>query len=333
MTALDAYDRLEAVGILKRSNDDAGTEVVVTFGEATLTMNALGKDGDTPITHWSLAAVDLISEHEGLAIYSLNAMTEETLEIADKTLRGALAKVLQDRKSRVTHKRTSRTPLILGGLGIALIAGYFLLPALVEGIAKDMISPERAEVLADEMMPMIEKRTGPACTTPLAAVALERLAERLNPGGETVFAVHDLGEADVISLAGGRVLLGQTALEQAGSNEEIAGLAAIGIAGVIESPAITELFRDQGLFDGFKFMTSGKLPQAAKERAVNRMMTRTDGVSETVGENAALILSNAGMSLSGLARFTGQDGDDAARSGEPVMTDQEWAALKAVCDG
>jgi len=274
MTALDAYDRLEAAGTLKRSGNDKSREVVVTFGEATLTMNALSETGDTPITHWSLAAIDLISESEGAAIYSLNAMTEETLEIEDQTFRQALAQVLQDRKGQTYGAKRSKAPMILLIAALVIGIGYVALPKIVESIAKGMISPERAQIIANEMLPMIEDRTGPACETPLAAVALERLAQRLNPDGNTTLAIHDLGDANIISLPGGKVLISQSTLENANSNDAIAGWAALGIAGVIETPAIAELFSGQGILDGLKFLSSGQSART-KPRRTNPTVIRS----------------------------------------------------------
>jgi len=130
-------------------------------------------------------------------------------------------------------------------------------------------------------------------------VALERLAQRLNPDGNTTLAIHDLGDANIISLPGGKVLISQSTLENANSNDAIAGWAALGIAGVIETPAIAELFSGQGILDGLKFLSSGQLPKAAKERAVNRMLVQSSPINSKVIENAQQLLENAGLPVSG----------------------------------
>ena len=54
MTALSAYDRLEATGLWRASPDDQRREVVVSIGEATLTITDLN---DTALAHWSIPAV------------------------------------------------------------------------------------------------------------------------------------------------------------------------------------------------------------------------------------------------------------------------------------
>jgi len=331
MTALDEYDRLEAVGTLKLSGEDDGTEVLVTFGEATLTMNALSETGDTPITHWSLAAIDLIDETETRATYSLNAMTQEALVIEDQTFRRALAKVLQDRKTPATRAKAPKTLWFLGGTIAVLGAAYLVLPGAVTHIAKAMISPERAAVLADEMLPMIEDRTGPACTSAPGVMALEQLADRLNPDGNTRLFVHDLGDTEVISLPGGKVLINRSVIETA-QTDTITAWAAVGIASVIESPAITELFEGQGLFAGLKFLSSGELPKSGKERAVNRLLGQAGPQDPVVIENAAQLLINAQLPTDGLTALGGQTAP-MATSSTAVMSEQDWAALQNICSG
>ena len=54
MTALDNFQRLEAPGIWKADPEAQRRDVVVAFGEATLTI-ATGTD--QPVSHWSLPAI------------------------------------------------------------------------------------------------------------------------------------------------------------------------------------------------------------------------------------------------------------------------------------
>ena len=54
MTALDKYDRLEATGLWRATPDDQRREVVVSLGDASLTMSDLN---DCPLAHWSVAAI------------------------------------------------------------------------------------------------------------------------------------------------------------------------------------------------------------------------------------------------------------------------------------
>ena len=332
MTALDEYDRLEAVGILKCSEDDAGTEVVVTFGEATLTMNSLSNEGDRPITHWSLAAIDLVRETDEIAVYRLGDQTDETLETSDDTLRAALARVRTERVAEAKPKpRNRRLQTAVGVLALGAI-GYLLLPGFVSNTASNMISPKRAEVLARDMHNMIEARTGPACENPAGVTALAKLSDRLNPGAETVFSIHDLGDVEYISLPAGRVLLNQQLLSEQVSNAVITAWAAAGVSRSIESPALSSLFEEGGFGDSLRFLSSGELPETAKARAVNSMMLGNTSLADAEIENTVQILNNAGLDVSNLNRLLeGQSDQKLEASASALLSDEEWTNLRNVC--
>lgn len=333
MTALDDFDRLEAVGRLKRTAEDAGVEVVVTFGEATLTMNALNPSGDTPMSHWSIAAVTLQSETEARAIYRLDAQSDETLTIEDQTFRAAMTRVLQNRTT-VTHRRPKRKWMTLGlGLAALGLLSAVLLPKLITGTATSMISPERAQILAAEMVPMIHARTGPACETPLSETALNRLAKTLNPDGGAVLKIHDMGDVGTISLPGGQILLSEQVLADAPNNATIAAWGALGIAGMIDSSAISELFAETGTWDALSFLSTGELPETAKTRAINKMFIGADDIDPSVVQNAEALLRNAKLPVAGLDWILGQLPRDDPQISVEIMTDAEWNALGRACSG
>ena len=332
MTALDEFDRLEAVAMLKRSADDPGQEVVVTLGEATLTMNQLSNKGDHPISHWSLAAVDLLEERPSETTYRLDAEAQERLIVQDTTFRNALGKIIRDRQMAPAPPKSKRGLVaVLSCLALVALA-VLLLPGLIRQTATAMISPERAAILAAEMHPMIEARAGPACETVEARAVLDALSERLNPSGETRLAVHDLGDVNVISLPGDTVLLNAAALEEAPESGAIAAWAALGIAGVVESPAVSGLFGEGGLIDGIRFLSSGELPETAKSRAVNHMLLNETTAGGGVMANAMQLLGNAGFKDSSLDAFLASGG----RAGIPVDPEPIDAgglqALRTICD-
>ena len=334
MTALDDFDRLEAVGQLQRTSQESPREVLVTFGEATLTMHELKSSGDIPLAHWSLGAIEKSQSRGELTIYRLSGNHEETLTIDDVTLRDALDKVLAERQPPKEEKRTQRSLWRPALVVCGALAAYFVLPSLVLSTARNMISPERAALLTSDMVAEIEARTGPPCTTPLADVALERLARRLDPNGISKLAVQDLGDADVISFPDGQVFLGAHVLQKTRSNAEIAAWAAVGIAGVIDSPALDKLFDEGGIMDGFRFLSQGELPESSKKRAVDYMLTNTVSINAATAENASVMLQNARLSTSGLDQILMQQQVSTEISDQtPIMTDQEWSALRNVCRG
>ncbi len=332
MTALDEFDRLEAVAVLKRSADDPGQEVVVTLGEATLTMNKLSNKGEQPISHWSLAAVDLLEDGEDFTAYMLDAEAQDRLIVEDRTFRRALGRVISDRQVPPSAPKSRRGLILAASVLAACIAAYWFLPGLIRQTAVAMISPERAEILAADMLPMIEARAGPACETAPGRIALDALSERLNPAGATKLSVHDLGDVNVISLPGDLVLLNANALNDATDSGAIAAWAALGIAGVVDSPAISQLFGNGGILDGFRFLSSGELPDTAKSRAVNHMLLNETVAGADLLSNAKQLLDNAGFQSDPLGSFIASGGQAAIPVDPDPMDADALSALRNICN-
>ena len=59
MTALKTYERLECTGLWRLDRETQRREVVVSFGQASLVLNNIQ---NKPLTHWSLAAIEM---HKG----------------------------------------------------------------------------------------------------------------------------------------------------------------------------------------------------------------------------------------------------------------------------
>lgn len=337
MTALDAFDRLEATGIWRLRPEDEGIDVLVAFGEATVTFTKIEDGLDVPLTHWSLGAIKKLSDTENDAVYGLRGVDTETLTVSDQTLREALDKVLEQ-GGGPKHSRSTRSRFWIFPILLALLAlGYFFIPGVVHKTALRMISPERAAILAGEMVPMIEERTGPACTSPEANKILSNLADRLHPGDPIELRVHDLGDANVISLPGGLVLLDRRVVEQASSPEQIAAWAALGIAGIAQSSAISGLFERDGLVDGLRFLATGHLHQTAKNRAVNRMLINAPTVDDETAQNAAQILKNANINTLPLTQILVKENPEiqlenfTPENSDTIMDIGDWGNLQRIC--
>lgn len=337
MTALDEFDRLEALANWQARPNEPVVEVLVTLGEATLTISDLSGEQDKPLTHWSLGALMRTAQDENHTTYGIEG-SDETLIVADEMLKTALDRVLP--KPMATPVTGHKRPRFFWPAIILILASaaYFGMPDFIDRLAYRMIPPERAALLADEMIPMIEERTGPACASPAGLKALEVLSARLQPASKVKLHVHDLGDASVISLPGDKVVIDQRIMELSSSPEEIAAWAAIGIAGIAQSPAITGLFQNDGLLDGLKFLATGNLPQSAKNRAVNLMLINAAQIAPITAENANQLLINAKISTNGLAGVLSREafGVEIEHyrpdvTAEPPLTMQEWNSLKGIC--
>jgi hypothetical protein len=78
MTALSQYERLEASGLWRASPDEQRREVIISLGDATLTITDMR---DIALTHWSLAALERANPGKLPAIYHPDGDPGETLEL------------------------------------------------------------------------------------------------------------------------------------------------------------------------------------------------------------------------------------------------------------
>lgn len=338
MTALDQYDRLEATGIWRRSQSDEAREVLVTFGNATLTLSALDQEGDTPIAHWSLGAVRRRESSPNRAVFSPDAEASETLTVEDELLMQALDKVLRDRV-KGTERKTPRSRFWLAAVVLVLLSGaYVALPKLAVSLATRLISPERAELLAQDMIKLIEGRSGPECTNGSAQNALSMIAQRLHPNG--IFNIHvlDLGDNLTVALPG-HVLLDRSLVERAQSAEEIAGWVSLTIVETSKATATRHLFEGANSRDVLGFLSDGTVATQSKNRAVNQLLLASSPPQTAAISNAVTLMENAQISPQNWLSALEREGIDAGQpkdtriSAEPLLSDQNWVALQNICDG
>ncbi|RMD48100.1 MAG: hypothetical protein D6832_04585, partial [Alphaproteobacteria bacterium] len=115
MTALPEYERLESVGLWRPAPGEQRREVYVSFGDESL---ILRDRAETPLAHWSLAAVERRNPGAMPAVFSPGPDSGETLEIEDELMAGAIAKV----QRLIRRRRTAPTRRRLAALALGLIA-------------------------------------------------------------------------------------------------------------------------------------------------------------------------------------------------------------------
>jgi hypothetical protein len=120
MTALDEYERLEATALWRAHPDDQRREVLVTLGDATLT---IAEFSGLVVAHWSIAALRRGPDRDGAAVYHPDGDPGETLELApgEAAMIDALDRLLRAIDRRRPHPGKLR--LILVSAGAAAIPG------------------------------------------------------------------------------------------------------------------------------------------------------------------------------------------------------------------
>lgn len=341
MTALAEYERLEALGVWRAHDGDEGQEVVIKFGKSTM---ALEGKGNELLAHWSLAALRLRQEDAGAATYAPDFESPESLTVTDPEMRAALGRVLAARLDAPRPPR-SRMPLVVATAALFLVAGLAVmnLPAILSGFAPSLIAPERARVLARQMMPLVQERTGPPCATRAGDAALDRLARRLMPRAPAQVFVADLGDLPYLALPGETVIVSRHIAERAASPEEFAGWAALAFADGASHAALGHVFGASRISDGLGFLANGSFSAPTLDRAVSRLMISSDVRRPLELEAAALSLADAGIPAEPLVRGIRREAlvsgpltippVEGSEGGPLVLTDGEWVALQGICEG
>ena len=126
-TALSKYQRLEAAGLWRADAEAQRIDVIVSVGEATLTMTDMRERVQA---HWSIAAIARANPGQTPAIYHPDGDPGETLElpenetdmiVAIETLRNAIAR---------QRPRPGRLRLygVMASVLAVLLMGLFWLP-------------------------------------------------------------------------------------------------------------------------------------------------------------------------------------------------------------
>jgi len=177
MTALKEYQRLEAIGLWRATPDDQRREVIVSIGEATLTISdANGK----ALTHWSLAAIERSNPGQRPAQYHPEGDPRESLEIADAEapMIDAINKVHQAIERARPRPGRLRLIGVVATIAAVLALLVFWLPDALTRHTTKVVPPTKRQDIGHALLTRIERVAGPACITEQTAPVLARLGER-----------------------------------------------------------------------------------------------------------------------------------------------------------
>lgn len=339
MTALSQYSRLETVGLWRPGPGEAGREVLVSFGNATL---VLSDPAGLPLTHWSLPAVARLNPGAAPALFGPDEHGSETLEIEDEWMVSAIEKV----RSTVSRGRAAAAPRRLGrGLGWAVaalaLAGVALwAPGALRRQALSVLPPAKRTEIGATLLGHLQRTLGPACRDPLGAEALARLRTR-TLGGTGQAVVLPLGPEAPLALPGGIVVLSREMVERASEPAVVAGhLLAARAAPGGEDP-LARLLDAAGAWATLGLLTSGDLDAGVIEAHAGALLAAPPPAPGAAALGPAF--AQAEVPLAPYARDLDPSGAtvgdllaiDAYAGGAapPLISDAEWVALQEICRG
>ena len=339
MTALNQYQRLEAVGLWRETPQSKPRDVIVSFGEATLILT--DPRSDVPLAHWSLPAVHRINPDMQPARYSPGRMdADEELTVEDDLMISAISRVHRAiAASRPNAGKLRNSVLLAGAFMVSVLGSIWLPPALVRHAAQVAPPAQRAEI-GRMVLAEIALVTGSPCKRPAAGPAAQHFAEGLlGPGRQIAVLPTELDAA--INLPGPITVIGSHLIAGQQSPEVAAGYILAAEAASEDADPLLAALRYAGPRATFQLMTSGTLPRAALDGYGEKLLSAPQlPVDE---EHLLDLFERAGVASEPYARALDPTGEavlglieaDPYRTilpAQPILDDREWVALQQICD-
>ncbi|MEM9715735.1 MAG: hypothetical protein AAF826_04385 [Pseudomonadota bacterium] len=335
VTALEQYARLEATGLWREGEEAQRREVIVSFGKATLVLSDLN---ETPLAHWSLAAVDRIGR--GLpATYAIGEDTTETLEIEDSVMVDAIEKIRRPLRPSAPTSGTLRLGLFSISLVLAALAIWVWLPPALANYTARVIPQSKAIEIGNNLMGHIERFTGQECRSLEGDTALAKLHARILPDDDGRLRVADLGGQTALHLPGGFTVLHIAIIEEFSGPAVTAGYILKEATNRDGADPIADFFQSSGLGATISFLTSGEISEEdyrsyARAKVTDiqdipqaeDLLRRFEAVS-VPSTPFAYALDPSGNSTKLLI-----DLDPVKTSYPQILEDSDWLALQAICD-
>ncbi len=335
MTVLREFQRLEAAGLWRPSPGDQRRDVVVSLGDATLTITDMQ---DRPLAHWSLAAVERANPGEDPALYHPDGDPGETLELgADEiTMIAAIEKVQAAIERARPHPGRLR---LFGGLGVLALALLLLaigLPATMRQQTLAAVSEVHRKAIGQTLLGRIERVSGQACSTPEADPILRTLASRT---GVRRVVVMRSGVAESLTLPGGIVVIHRNFVEAFEDPAVAAGAVLVERIRSQDTDPMAQILDIGGFFATFRLLTTGEIERETLDRYSEVVLSRArpevseEALLSEFGRAAipstpyAYARDATGETTLGLIEADPMAGRDLA----PVLNDRDWVQLQNIC--
>jgi len=338
MTALKEFERLESTGLWRPSPEDQRRDVIVSLGDATLTIaDARG----VALAHWSLGAV-MRAKPGKAAIYHPDTDPGQTLEIppSETEMIAGIDRLLQAIEKR--RPRPGKLRFFLAALGFAAVASaiVFWLPDALERYAVKVVPAVKRAEIGQDLLEHLTRVTGTPCRSPDALAPLERLATRIlgeGPAGRIAVLRDWAGESS--HLPGGIVLLDRAILEDFEDPDVVGGYIIAEALRATERDPLADLLDHSGLRATLVLLTTGALPDSAMSAYAEYLLTQPSARPDTAALLTAFARAELRSTPYAYARdMTGErtlpliEADPRRIEGSrQVLSDSDWVRLQGIC--
>lgn len=337
MTALKKYQRLESPGLWRETSTAQRREVVVAFREATLVL--FDPRTETPLSHWSLPAVERLNPGAVPALFAPGEEVEESVEIDDPDMIAAIEKVrgaVRRRRPRPGRLRGT----ILGGMLMGVLAvGVIFLPETIFTHTARVLPHATRAAIGTAALTDLSRLTGAPCATPKGTEALAKLSERLYGAGGPQILVLPNGLTRPAHLPGPITLLPASTVQDQRTPEVAAGFALAEGLRAAQDDAMVPILRHAGLMATVQLLATGALPGSTlagygEGFLAHPALDLPDETLLAAFQKANLSSTPYGFALDQSGETTlGLIEADPWRNGtpQPILSAEEWDALRTIC--
>ncbi|TMV09671.1 hypothetical protein FGK63_00960 [Ruegeria sediminis] len=337
MTALKQYERIEATGLWRSSPEEQRREVVVSIGEATLTISDFN---DRALTHWSLAALERQNPGEYPAIFNPDGDPGETLELAETetTMLEAIDRLQRAIERSRPHPGRLRWLSVAGVVAAVAALMIFWLPGALQRHVVAVVPAIKRLDIGNAILRRIERVSGRSCTSEDAQPVLDRLAQRT---GVRKIVILPAGVADSLILPGRIVLLNRTLIEDHEDPAVAAGFVLAERARAQSKDPLAALLDRAGPSASFRLLTTGELTKETMDQYGERIMAEPR--PEIDDQDLLAVFGQAALPSTPYAYAIDITGEStiglieadpmAGRELEQILPDRDWVVLQSICGG
>ncbi|MFP7672634.1 hypothetical protein ACG74X_04660 [Marivita sp. S0852] len=339
MTALKEFQRLEAAGVWRATPADQRKDVVISLGDASITIFDLREN---VLAHWSIAAVARANKGQRPAVYHPDGDPGETLELGEDGVE--MIDAIEQIRTAIDKSRAKPGKLrlwITAGIACLVAAGMFLwLPDALLRHTVQVVPAVKRDDIGDALLARITRISGQMCTTRDAREPLRRLASRvLGPGQRGALVVLPGGVSTTAHLPGGRILLNRALVEDPEDPNVTAGYILTERVRALTQDPLEEMLIETGLWSSLRLLTTGELNEADLDRYSEHLLAKTPApvsddmllaafkTAELRSTPYAYSLDITGETTLGLIEADPMAGRDT----RPVLSDADWLRLQGIC--
>lgn len=339
MTALAEYDRLEATALWRRSPADQRREVLVTLGEATLT---IAEFSGAILTHWSIPAVRRGPASKETVVYHPDGDPGETLEFAasEATMIAAIDRLLGAVERRRPHPGKLRLILATALVAILGLSAVVWLPGAVQAYAARVVPPAQKAEIGRVALDHLYRVTGAPCAAREARAPLDRFARRvLGPDAVGTLIVVPTELRETAHLPGPLFLLGRSVFEDHEDPEVAAGFLIAEAERAETQDALAAMLQAGGFIATLRFLTTGALPDSALQAYTETLLTQDPAPlapEPLLARFAAADIRSTpyayALDPTGETTLALIEADPfASTPPRPVLSDADWVRLQGIC--